>query len=171
MKKLTDRELLNYMMDVSREVADIEDLDELLDYVMGEVFHLTEATAGYIVLVEDDGQLDFQLMQDSDGNDLENDADLISTTLLSQVVNSGEPLVLRDAMRDERFAQAMSVQNLQIRSIMCLPLISRNRVIGAIYIENRTLDGRFDQDDLPVMEVFASQVAMAIERAALNWRD
>jgi signal transduction histidine kinase len=51
---------------------------------------------------------------------------------------------------------------------MCVPLVSRGQTIGALYVENRSLAGRFAQDDLMPLKYFASQAAVSIENAALN---
>jgi signal transduction histidine kinase len=56
---------------------------------------------------------------------------------------------------------------LGLRSIMCVPLISRGETIGAIYVENRSIRGRFGEEDLPPLILFGNQAAVAIENARL----
>lgn len=143
-------------------------LTPLLTYVVDEAIKLVGAERGYIVLFESDGTLDFRVMRDQAGNGLEDAHDQISTTVLRQVATSGEPLVVRNALNDPRFADAESVIILQLRSIVCVPLISRGETIGAIYVENRTIRNRFSDSDAMPLVIFANQAAIAIENAALN---
>jgi signal transduction histidine kinase len=84
------------------------------------------------------------------------------------VVKSSTPLVLSNAMTDPRFGEAHSVMHLKLRSVMCVPLITQNETIGAIYVENRSVRGRFREQDLPPLELMANQASVAIENARLN---
>lgn len=163
-----DRDLLEHILEVSRRMAETRALTPLLNYVMDEAITLAGAERGYVVLVEPDGTLDFHVKRGKDGRELDDADDQISKSVLNQVVETGQPLVLRDAMSDPRFRGATSVAMLKLRSIMCVPLIARGDAIGAIYVENRSVQGRFNNDDLPPLTLFANQAAVAIENATLN---
>jgi len=163
-----DRDLLEHILEVSRRMAETRALTPLLNYVMDEAITLAGAERGYVVLVEPDGTLDFHVKRGKDGRELDDADDQISKSVLNQVVETGQSLVLRDAMSDPRFRGATSVAMLKLRSIMCVPLIARGDAIGAIYVENRSVQGRFNNDDLPPLTLFANQAAVAIENATLN---
>jgi diguanylate cyclase (GGDEF)-like protein/PAS domain S-box-containing protein len=51
---------------------------------------------------------------------------------------------------------------------MCVPLISREKVLGAIYIENRSEKGLFEKKDLLPLQYFAAQAAVSIDNALMN---
>jgi signal transduction histidine kinase len=70
-------------------------------------------------------------------------------------------------MQHPQFGQAKSVVALRLRSIMCVPLVTRNQTIGAIYVENRSIRGRFRETDLAPLQLFANQAAIAIENTKL----
>ena len=161
-------ELLTYVLQVSHRMAAMRSLDPLLVYTIDEVLQFIGAECGYIVLVTDAGTLDFKVQRDRDGNDLDMGSDAISRSILADVVSSGRPLVLSNAMTDPRYGRAYSVMHLQLRSVMCVPLITQSRPIGAIYVENRAIRDRFRDSDLAPLELFANQAAVAIENAALN---
>ncbi|RMF02991.1 MAG: GAF domain-containing protein [Chloroflexi bacterium] len=163
-----DESLLAYILQISRKMAEMRRLSPVLNYALKEAINLVGAERGYVVLVSDDGSLDFRVKLDSSGQDIEHPEDQISRSILQEVVSTGEPLVLRNAMQNERFGQADSVVVLGLRSIMAVPLISRGDTIGAIYVENRAIRNRFSQDDAVPLVVFANQAAVAIENAALN---
>ncbi len=162
-----ERDLLEYILDVSRRMAETQDLTLLLNYVMDEAIRLVGAERGYVVLAQPDGSLDFPVKRGQNGQALEDAEDQVSRSILRQVVETGQPLVLRDAAQDPRFEKAESVVIFRLRSIMCVPLISRGDTIGAIYVENRSIRGRFSQDDAIPLVLFANQAAVAIENARL----
>lgn len=149
-------------------MAEMRSLEPLLSYTIDEVLKLVGAERGYIVLKKEDAALDFRAKRDKDGQELPEGADEISHSILEEVIRSGNSLVLSNAMSDPRFHQAESVMILRLRSIMCVPLIRQKEVIGAIYVENRSIRGRFRQGDVAPLEIFANQAAVAIENAALN---
>lgn len=166
-KRLEGIELLDYVLRVSRHMAESHSLAPLLAYTIDKVLTLVGAERGYIVLENEDGSIDFKIKRDSKGNDLLGSTDEISHSILEEVVQTGQAVVLSDAMQDSQFGHARSVMALRLRSIMCVPLMTRNRTIGAIYVENRSIRGRFRNSDLAPLQLFANQAAIAIENTEL----
>jgi len=160
--------LLLQILDVSRRMAEMRAFTPLLNYVVQQAIQLVGAERGYLVLPQPDNSLDFRVTLDLQGRAVPHAEDQISRSILKKVLDSGEPLVVRDAVADPSFSSAQSVMALNLRSVMCVPLISYGRAIGAIYVENRSLRNRFKEDDLPPLVLFGHQAAAAIENAALN---
>lgn len=160
--------LLLQILDVSRRMAEMRAFTPLLNYVVQQAIQLVGAERGYLVLPLPDNSLDFRVTLDLQGRAVPHAEDQISRSILKKVLDSGEPLVVRDAVADPSFSSAQSVMALNLRSVMCVPLISYGRAIGAIYVENRSLRNRFKEDDLPPLVLFGHQAAAAIENAALN---
>lgn len=148
-------------------MAESHALAPLLSYTIDQVLTLVGAERGFIALKREDGTLDFKVRRDNEGNDLPGATDEISYSILEKVVQAGEAVVLSDAMQDPQFGNARSVMALRLRSIMCVPLITRNQIIGAIYVENRSVRGRFRETDLAPLQLFANQAAIAIENTEL----
>ncbi len=163
-----DRNLLEQILNVSRRMAETRVLTPLLNYVLDEAIKLVGAERGYVVLAGNDGSLDFRVKRRRGGQPLEEEEEQISKSVLNQVIETSQPLIIEDAIRDPHFGQAESVILLGLRSIMCVPLISRGDTIGAVYVENRSIRNRFSEVDLPPLVLFANQAAVAIENAALN---
>lgn len=165
--RLEGIELLDYVLRVSRHMAEAHSLAPLLAYSIDKVLTLVGAERGYLVLKNKDGSIEFRSMRDNQGNDLTGATDEISYSILEKVVQAGEAVVLSDAMQDPQFGQAKSVLALRLRSIMCVPLVTRSQTIGAIYVENRSIRGRFRETDLAPLQLFANQAAIAIENTEL----
>jgi signal transduction histidine kinase len=161
-------DFLEQVLNISRRMAETRSLAPLLNSVVEEAIKLVGAECGYVVLPRPDGSLDFRVTRDLEGHEVENAQDQISTSVLSRVIQTGQPVILRDAMSDPNFGHAQSVMALKLRSVMSVPLISHGETIGALYVENRTVRGRFQEDDLAPLILFANQAAVAIENASIN---
>jgi signal transduction histidine kinase/ActR/RegA family two-component response regulator len=146
-------------------MAETHNLDALLPFVMDEVLQLVGAEHGYIVLIDEIGRLDFKAKRHHVST--WHGDDEMSHSILQVVVEQGEPLVLGNAMMDPRFAQAKSVMSQNLRSVMCVPLITQERTIGAIYVENRSVEGLFMPENVKPLMLFANQAAASIENARL----
>jgi signal transduction histidine kinase len=157
--------VLERVLAISRSMAQTRQLGPLLDYAMREAVDLVGAQRGFLVLVDDDGSLDFRVGLNRAGEAIEKDQ--ISTSILSEVVETGRPVVLADALSHGQFSAAESVVNLKLRSVMGVPLITKGDAIGAILVENRLAAGIFTQESLAPLILFANQAAVSIENAML----
>jgi signal transduction histidine kinase len=162
-----EQSMLEHILSASRRMAETRALDTLLNEIMDEAVRLVGAECGYLVLAQPDGTLDLRVQRGQPCHESDTSQDQISRTILEQVIDSGQPLVLRDAMSDARFGAADSVVLLGLRSVMCVPLISRGDTIGAIYAENRSIRGRFKDEDIVPLALFANQIAVDVENARL----
>jgi transcriptional regulator with GAF, ATPase, and Fis domain len=70
-------------------------------------------------------------------------------------------------MADTRFAESESIVAAHIVSILCVPLIIRDRLAGAIYVDHRSSQHLFEPRDLEFLLAFSDQAAIAIENARL----
>jgi diguanylate cyclase (GGDEF)-like protein len=85
------------------------------------------------------------------------------------VAKEGKPVLVADAASDPRFSRkADDSSSFVTRSMMCVPLQARRRVIGTVQVLNKVGDQRFDEDDLRIFQPMANQAAVAIENARLH---
>lgn len=142
-------------------------LDEILQIVMQKAIELLKAERGFLMLVDERGELQFKTAHNI-GKELLTDEDFrISRTIANQVARSGESVYTSDALKDDRYAHQKSVMELHLRSIMCVPLKSRDAILGVLYLDNSSEVNVFLQSDLFLFELFAGQAAFAIEHAKL----
>ena len=93
-----------------------------------------------------------------------------SRSVAERVIKEGEPVIATSARDDERLAQAVSVHQLMIQSIACVPIRGAppaGKTIGALYVETRLRPGVRFREELPTLAAFADQAAIAIEGARL----
>ena len=166
--KSMQEEFLTRILDIVRRLAENRSLDPLLEYAMNEALALFKAEFGFLILLREDGSLDFRVKRASDGRSLDQPEREISQTILQQVIKSQEDLIVASALEDSDFQHAHSVVAMKLRSVLCVPMVTRGHTIGALYLENRSGSNIFTRDDLPAVKLFASQAAIAIENAQLN---
>jgi diguanylate cyclase (GGDEF)-like protein len=160
--------LLENLLEVSRAMAETRSLDPLLHYAMAVALELFGGENGYLVLLGNNGKLEFRVRQNHLGLEVEEPQSAISHTILAKVIERRKPAVIADAMLDPSLGTAESVIALRLRSVMCAPLIASGNILGAIYVENRSNQDAFDQQDLKALEYFAAMAAVGIENAMLN---
>jgi PAS domain S-box-containing protein len=84
------------------------------------------------------------------------------------VVSSGKPALVTDVSQDPRWSpDSDRAADIATRSVLCVPLVAKETVIGAIELVNK-LEGSFTQEDLRLLESIAAPVAIAIQNAQLH---
>ena len=91
----------------------------------------------------------------------------MSTSVVREVIAKGEPVILYEALEDDRYGSSESIVLQQIQSIACMPLLIKNRQIGAIYLDSVNQRSRFTKESLPFLSALSNQAAIAIENARL----
>lgn len=76
-------------------------------------------------------------------------------------------VLIQDMLRDERFQIEESVQNQKIRSAICVPLMSKNVLLGVLYADTLSDATQFSQDDLKLLAMISLQLCTALETANL----
>ncbi|HLF00973.1 MAG TPA: GAF domain-containing protein, partial [Anaerolineales bacterium] len=116
-----DRDILQRVLEVSRLMAETRLLTPLLDRVMDEAVNLARAERGYLVLLRPDGSHEIRVRRGRLRDSSPVTTDEISNSIVDQVVRTAKPLIVHDAIGDPRFSNAMSIINLKLRSVMCVP--------------------------------------------------
>jgi len=90
-----------------------------------------------------------------------------SRTLVREVLGNGAPLVLENAGNDPRYASLESVRGLQLKSVLVTPLLHEGRAAGALYLEDDTLPGAFDEEDRLLLETICRFAVFYLAHARL----
>lgn len=158
---------LKRVLEMSQRMNENHEPAILLNFIVEQVIELTGAERSFVMLVSPEGQLEFQAMRGIAPEELENIRQQVSSSVLSAVSQSLRPILLQDALADQRFKRQGSVLDLHLRSLVCVPLLSNGALIGLLYADNRSIGGRFSQSDLDLLSLFANQAATAIENTRL----
>ena len=132
------------------------DRGSVLERVIDSIIEATGAERGFVMLSSEGfDDLEMRVARNVDGRLLEGSSLQISQNIVKQVQQSSEAVVINDAMNDPSFESFQSVVELELRSILCVPLVARDRVIGAVYLDNRIRRGLFDKSDMDLAMAIA----------------
>lgn len=157
---------LKKLQQFSRALLDKNSVDELLDVLMDSVIELTGAAKGFLILFEDETPI-IKVARNLRRENLGPAISQLSDSIVAQVVQTKAAIIVSDAQSHNKFANAQSVINLKLNSVMCAPLMNRGRLLGLIYVGNDTVRGLFEVETLELLKVFAAQASLLVQNAIL----
>lgn len=143
---------------ISRRLNAIVGLRELLDAVMEEVLRVVPAQRGILMLLKGAELVPMVIYPPTQG-------DAISSTIVRRALDGHEAVLTRDARID--FGGSQSIISANIRSAICVPLLSEGRAIGIINVDSPGRD-QFGERERDLLAAVANQAALNIERARLT---
>lgn len=164
-REVRAQKLLN---EAGRVLTSTLDEQEVLNRIMGEVIQALDTEAGSVLLVDEEhGNLYFAAVAGPESEGLIGTSMPLGQGIVGWTVEHGESVLIADARADQRFYQEIDQQTgLSTQSVVCVPLFSKDKVIGAIEVLNPQT-GHFTQHDLQLLESLSPQAAIAIENAFL----
>ncbi len=157
---------LRPVFDVVKKINSELDLRKLLGIILDTTVGLCNAKRGTIVIFKGDKEK-VRLARDRSGRELGPDETGVSSTVLQKVRLSGKPLLSADARNDGHIGTSQSLLNLKILSVLCLPLRVKERLIGAVYLDNPGVVAAFGPREAEIAAVLTEHAALAIHNAML----
>ncbi len=167
---------LRMLLDITKTISRSLDLDEVLNLVMDTLDSLIPYDAAGIYLVkcsrpmtEWEGELDetcvfhTEAVRGYDIADLQELRLKMGEGLIGHVALNGKPFISDDVRKEPRYINARA----RTHSEMVAPIISNNEVIGVFDLESDELNA-YTKDDLDVLMLLSSQVAIIIEKVMLH---
>lgn len=158
-RKLKQAEML---LNVSRRVAAIESLDEVLEIIVEMTTWELGAERGTLFL--NDPVTDELYSRFAQGNFQREIRILNNTGVAGAVFQTGEGLIILDAYADSRFNRSVDEQTgFKTRSILCAPVKTvKGDLIGVIQVLNKK-KGDFSDEDLDLLEAMTTQASVALQ--------
>lgn len=151
-------------------------LDNLIDMVMRTAIEQAGAERGLLILAGD-GEHRIAAEATTSGDtprlqlrDEPVSAAMLPETILYHVLRTRESIVLDNAASEPSFEADPYIRQHRARSILCLPLMNRAKLTGALYLENNLTARAFSPARITVLKLVASQAANSLESARL-YRD
>jgi predicted ATPase/signal transduction histidine kinase len=88
-------------------------------------------------------------------------------SVLRTVIRTRDSVSLNDAGSSTLFSHDSYVQRERPRAVLCLPLIKQDKLVGALYVENKLTPGVFTSSKLAVLKLLVSQAAISVENVRL----
>jgi PAS domain S-box-containing protein len=153
---------------ISQVIASVLDLHETLAIIADHAHWLLDVAAASVILYDKaGGDLWFGAASGEGADFIRGKRLEVGRGIVNWVIQHGQPLVVPNAAQDPRhFSDWDRETGFRTRSILCVPLQTQGRTIGAIEAINKA-SGPFDDEDLTLLRAMAASAAIAIENARL----
>jgi serine phosphatase RsbU (regulator of sigma subunit) len=149
---------LQALMHAGIELAGRLSLSELLPLILDLAADAVGAARG-VLLLEEDGELVPRAVR---GKPFD-----ISRTARERVLRGKESLLIQDTRMDEKLRMQASIISQGVRSLLAVPLQTKEKVIGLLYLDSASAARAFSREDLNLITVMANMAAVRIEIARL----
>jgi len=163
------RRELNFYEEVSKTLTSSLELNDILTKIMKKAKEMTKAEAWSVLLVDEEtGDLVFEKTEGKKTREIQKFRLKIGEGIAGWVAQEGMPVVVPDVSKDERFFGKIDKNiHFKTKSLMCVPIKSKEQVIGVLEVVNKTTGEPFTREDLDLLMRLVDQTAIAIERASL----
>lgn len=164
-RRITDSEKLELIYEVSTILMQSLDINEICKKILESLFNcLKRVDGGAILLIDENTGEIKEVATRTKKKNIKLD---FSRTIVNRVINDGKAIAMSDTSREDEINFSDSIGKMRIRSIMCVPLISKAATRGVIYVHSVGRPNAFRKDDLFLVTGLSSPAALAIENALL----
>lgn len=159
-------EKMNQLMQISHELMRIVDIADLEQEIVSQALDFTNGGRGFLIKRDSDGNNIHRVQLSRDKQMLTSVAG-ISKSVLSLSQTEMEPISTYNAMEDSRFKSAISVQDYQLHTIFCAPIVVGENLFGFLYLDNMDNNSREMYLKPEIINLFIEQISIALKNAML----
>ncbi|MDD4309389.1 MAG: ATP-binding protein [Candidatus Cloacimonetes bacterium] len=165
--QITQRiEKMNHLMQITHELMRIVDIADLEHEIVSACIDFTFSSRGFLIKRDSDGNNIYRV-QLNQAKQLLPTISGVSKTVLSLSQNTLEMVSTFNAVEDNRFKSAISVQDYALHTIFCAPIIVENAIFGYIYLDNLDDNGREMYLNQEIIKLLMEQITIALKNAML----
>lgn len=158
--------IIETLLNVSASINSALNFDEVLNKIVDAVVRITAGNRGLLMLKDEKtGVLHPVLARSKEGQNMPHEGFDVSLSVVRKVAESGQPLFITDMGEEKDLKDQRSIVDLNIMTVICIPLRFEDRLVGVIYSDSDTVSERFTPSDLAIMNAFGAQAAVAIDNA------
>ncbi len=163
----SDAALISHLKEISTWVSSVHDLDKLLELIIESAARVIKAKAASLLLVDrKSNTLFFQVATGEKKNEVKEYRIKMGQGIAGHVAQSGQSLLIEDVRNDPRWFKEISESiSFETQSIACVPLKSENDIIGVMQIIDKEDGSPIGQNDIQLIEEFATLAALALGQA------
>src|SRR4030042_1707936 len=160
-------EELSTINEIGRALTSSLDLKEILSIIMQQISFLLHPKNWSLLLVDEDrSELYFEIIVGDNTKKIRDLRLKVGEGVAGWVAEHGTPVLVQDVSKDTRFSpKADKLSQFKTKSIVCVPVISKDKTIGVIELVNYCDDKEFTQDDLRILSILADYTAIALDNA------
>ncbi len=158
---------LEVLIEIGKALTSTVDLEDVLTLIMDQVGRLLKTQSRSLLLRDEEtGDLTFEIAVSPAAEKLKGMKVPVGQGVAGWVAEHGEPLVISDVNNDERFSDEFDrVSSFITQSVLCVPVRSKDHILGVIELVNGPNEKIFKEADLQILLTIADYAAIAIENA------
>jgi serine phosphatase RsbU (regulator of sigma subunit) len=158
---------LAYFQDLAAAASQTFDATTVLTFVLDRMFSLLPQTERAFIMRWSDSAQSLELVcaRTRDG---ESDQPPASQTLLKDVIEKREGILVIDVTVDPRYAKAKSMVATHLRTAICVPMVFNNEIFGVIQVDSTKSGAPFAKNDLALLLGVAGQIGMTLAYSKLH---
>lgn len=164
-RDINELRALQMLLEVTKTIHSIRDTRELIAFVLDSMVAFADGDRAFLMMVDDDGKMRYKMGRDSSHQFIPVELFTPSSGVIEKTLEKGGAVVVPDAQTDESLKNNISIQQLQLRTVMCSPLMIKGEPIGLLYVDGKRAIGRYSRAHLNVVASLADQAAVAIHNA------
>ncbi|MCB8978147.1 MAG: GAF domain-containing protein [Ardenticatenaceae bacterium] len=169
-KRLKERaQQLEIMNQVTFSLAATKELDPLLELILDKAIELLDTEAGtFMISREENGELEFRVARGPSSSGLVGRRLPLGAGLAGTAAQTGRAIISNRVQEDERWFSAVDAgSDFNSQSILTVPLVRQNAVLGVLQVINKRNGIAFSMEDQSLLTAFAGQAVVAMENARL----
>ncbi|MCX6339628.1 MAG: sigma-54-dependent Fis family transcriptional regulator [Candidatus Aureabacteria bacterium] len=157
------------LLQASQEVSSTRDKAKLLESIVLSATKVIECKNSCLMLLHPESQeLVAHVIVGDDKQVMREVRFKVGEGIAGWVAKHAEAVLSNNVQSDPRYSKKLDeITDMPLQSILCLPLVSKGKMLGVLNIINKPEGGRFTEEDLHLAQAFAAQAAIAIDNANL----
>jgi signal transduction histidine kinase len=156
---------LRVLYDMVSAIGSIFNVEQLLYQVMELIFRELPVDRGFMLLRnETSGKFEPAVVK---YRSEKSGKITTSNTIIKHILSKHEGVLCTNAMTDKRFSKGDSVQGYGLRSVICVPIIARDKILGIIHIDSSISSVSYSQQQLHLMSAIGYQTGLAVQNVQL----
>jgi sigma-B regulation protein RsbU (phosphoserine phosphatase) len=159
-------EELSTLNDLARVISSTMDLDTIIDKVVHRSIRAVHAQQGMITLIDENNPEVMRTLIRTNDSKSDQKQYHLNQNILGWMIKNNKPLLSNDFINDNRFPGITAIEG-DFKSLLCVPLIVKNRLIGILATINKKDGNLFSEYDQRLLSIIGMQSAQVLENARL----
>jgi sigma-B regulation protein RsbU (phosphoserine phosphatase) len=157
---------LSLLNELARVISSTMSLDGVIESVVKRAVRAVKGQQGMITLVDEVAPMEMKTLIRTQNSTSQHEQFHLNQNILGWIMINKKPLLSNDLLNDPRFSGVKVEGDLQ--SLLCVPLLIRNRMIGILAVFNNNKERtQFTEDDKRLLAIIAAQSAQILENVRL----
>ncbi len=160
-----------HLIEINKRIAAQRETGSLYEVILDAAIELTGAERGFLIL---DGtqkskrrSWEVKAARRFRQRELPDAGDRLSQNITQKIFSKAKPLLIQNALEEEKLSRFRSVRELKLRSILAVPILVHGDLLGALYVDHTDTANLFGKRELELLQAFADQAGIALTQARL----